>query len=398
MTSSPPSVRAGRSPRLLHDRAFWGMTSTQFLGAFNDNLFKQLVMLICVDAYLKMGSAYQQYQSIALALFAIPFVLFSGYAGFLSDRMSKRGIVVAAKVAEIVIMAAGMGAFFGGTIYPDQQFLFLFIVLFMMSTQSAFFGPSKYGILPELFADRDLPQANGIIQMTTFVAIIFGFAAAGFAKEWFQDHLWIVSAMCVGIAVLGTMTSLFVRRTPVAHPGLKFEWSALGINRETWGMLRGDRLLLEVLLISSLFWFLGGVMQPTANTFGKDLLALGDGRTSLLGAFMGIGIALGCLLAGKLSHQQINFHLVGIGTWGLMASLCLLVVLGLGLEPIDPEPAQPCPSRGLRNHSFPCFGRNRCGSFSPGRRCWASDFSGACLLCRCRFSCRPGRRRIRRAG
>ena len=340
MTSSPPSVRAGRSPELLSDRAFWGMTGTQLLGAFNDNLFKQLVMLICVDAYLNLGPAYQLYQSIALALFAIPFVLFSGFAGFLSDRMSKRGIVVAAKVAEIVIMAAGMGAFFAGTIYPDQRFLFLFIVLFLMSTQSAFFGPSKYGILPELFADRDLPQANGIIQMTTFVAIIFGFAAAGLAKEWFQDQLWIVSAMCVGIAVLGTLTSLFVRSTPVAHPGLKFEWSALGINRETWNMLRSDRLLLEVLVISSLFWFLGGVMQPTANTFGKDLLALGDGRTSLLGAFMGIGIALGCLLAGKASHQQINFRLVVFGTWGLIGSLCGLVLLGWGLEPIVAEAAQ----------------------------------------------------------
>ncbi len=326
--TSTPGLGASGSPTLFRDRAFWGMASTQFLGAFNDNLFKQLVMLICVDAAApdRLG---KDYQPLALVLFAVPFVLFSGFAGFLSDRMSKRGIVVWMKVLEIVIMLAGMGAFFLGGLHPDRQLPMLFVVLFMMSTQSAFFGPSKYGILPELFPDRDLPQANGIIQMTTFLAIIFGFAAAGYGKLYFDNDLWIVSAICVGIAIAGTLTSLLVRSTPVAHPGLKFEWSALTINRDTWNMLKGDRFLVEVLLISSLFWFLGGVMQPTSNTFGKVQLELNDGNTSLLGAFMGIGIALGCVVAGKLSHQQINFGLVRIGSWGLIGSLLALLFLGM---------------------------------------------------------------------
>ena len=323
------------SPGLFRDRAFWGMTSTQFLGAFNDNVFKQLVMLICVDAAApdRLG---RDYQPLALVLFAIPFVIFSGFAGFLSDRMSKQGIVVAMKVAEIVVMLAGMGAFFLGAVYPGWQLPMLFVVLFLMCTQSAFFGPPKYGILPELFADRDLPQANGMIQMTTFLAIIFGFAAAGYGKEFFQGDLWIVSAFCVGIAVAGTLTSLLVRKTPIAHPGLAFEWSALGINRETWQMLKYDKLLVEVLLISSLFWFLGGVMQPTINTFGKEYLKLGDANTSLLGAFMGIGIAAGCVLAGKLSRDRIRFGLVQVGSWGLVASLAWLWLLGMS-HGGDPE-------------------------------------------------------------
>lgn len=327
MTSTVQAGVTG-SPTLFRDRAFWGMTSTQFLGAFNDNLFKQLVMLICIDAAApeRLG---KDYQPLALALFAIPFVLFSGFAGFLSDRMSKRGIVVWMKVLEIVIMLAGMAAFFLGAMDPDWLLPMLFVVLFFMSTQSAFFGPSKYGILPELFAEKDLPQANGIIQMTTFLAIIFGFAAAGYGKLYFGADVWVVSAICVGIAVAGTLTSLLVRPTPVAHPGLKFEWSALAINKDTWNMLKGDKPLVEVLLISSLFWFLGGVMQPTSNTFGKVQMVLDDGSTSLLGAFMGIGIAAGCVLAGKLSHQQINFGLVRIGSWGLVGSLLFLMLLGL---------------------------------------------------------------------
>jgi acyl-[acyl-carrier-protein]-phospholipid O-acyltransferase/long-chain-fatty-acid--[acyl-carrier-protein] ligase len=296
-------------------------------GAFNDNLFKQLVMLICVDVELLTGK--EGYQSLALALFAIPFVLFSGFAGFVSDRVSKRGIVVSMKVLEIGITLSGMTAFLLSGPNPERLLPFLFVVLFLMGTHSAFFGPPKYGILPELFARRDLPQANGIIQMTTFLAIIFGFAAAGYGKQFFGERLWIVSLICVGIALTGTLTSLLVRPTPIAHPGLKFEWSALFINRETWTMLKGDKPLMQVLLVSSLFWFLGGVMQQTSNTFGKVQLEMDDGSTSLLGAFMGIGIAAGCVLAGKLSHQQINFGLVRVGSWGLIGSLLLLTGVGL---------------------------------------------------------------------
>lgn len=330
MTSSPPSDASG-SETLFRDRAFWGMTSTQFLGAFNDNLFKQLVMLICIDVE-DITNNDGGYQSASLAIFAIPFVLFSGFAGFVSDRISKRNIVVTMKVVEIGIMLAGMTAFLLGGLDPVHQVQFLFVVLFLMSTHSSFFGPPKYGILPELFSDRDLPQANGIIQMTTFLAIIFGAAAAGYGKVIFKDQLWIVSAICVGIAVTGTLTSLLVRPTPVAKPGLKFEWSSLAINKDTWNMLRGDRPLVTVLLISSLFWFLGGVMQSAANTFGKSQMGLDDGRAGLLFAFVGIGIALGCVVSGKLSHQTINFGLVRIGAWGLIGSLSFLMLVGIAHE------------------------------------------------------------------
>lgn len=331
MMSQPPAIPANRSSGLYRDRAFWGMTITQLLGAFNDNLFKQLVLLICVDAAAadRLG---RDYQPVALALFAIPFVMFSGFAGFLGDRVSKRGIVVLMKVAEIAIMTLGMTAFLLGGMFPGWLLPFLFVVLFLMSTQSAFFGPSKYGILPELFADRDLPQANGIIQMTTFVAIIFGTALAGYGKDWFPDRLWIVSAICMGIALVGTLTSLLIRSTPVAHPGLEFQASALGINRETRGMLRRDKLLLKVLLISSVFWFFGGVMLPATNTFGKIQLGLDNSSTSWLSACMGIGIALGCVVSGKLSHEQIDSRVVRAGSSGMVISLCLLWFLGRRYE------------------------------------------------------------------
>ena len=307
------------------------MTATQFLGAFNDNLFKQLLLLICVD-FSRSGSG--DFQPIAMALFAVPFVLFSGFAGYLSDRTGKRRIVVLCKVAEVAVMVLGMLAFFGGTANPQTLVAFLFIVLFLMSTQSAFFGPAKYGILPELFRDEDLPAANGAVQMTTFVAIIFGMALAGFAKEWFADQLWLVSMFCIGLAVLGTLTSLAVRRTPVAHPGLEFRPSALAVNAEAWQILRKDRALMGVLLISSLFWFVGGVIQQTVNDFGKRQLNWGDGRTSMLAACLGVGIAAGCILAGKLSRKRINFTLVSVGVWGIIVCLAILLWLGVTTFPV----------------------------------------------------------------
>jgi acyl-[acyl-carrier-protein]-phospholipid O-acyltransferase/long-chain-fatty-acid--[acyl-carrier-protein] ligase len=311
---------ADSRPPLWHDPTFHGMNFTQFFGAFNDNLFKQLVLLVCVN-YAGSG---QDYQTYAQALFALPFVLFSGFAGFLADRVSKQRIVVSMKLAEIAVMTAGFLAFES----TYGRLFWLMCVVFLMGTHSAFFGPSKYGILPELFRETDLPPVNGMIQMTTFLAIICGAALAGFIKEWFGTRLWVGSAMCIAIAVIGTLTSLLVRRTRVARPGLPFTPGALFISGETWRMFRQDRPLFHVLLISSLFWFLGGVIQPSVNAFGKLQLEYGDARTSVMVVCMAIGIMFGCLWAGTASKGQIRFGFVTLGAWGIVASLSFLAVLG----------------------------------------------------------------------
>lgn len=318
-------------PALSRDGSFYGMTATQFLGAFNDNLFKQLILLLCVD-YAASAEG-DDYQSIALGLFAVPFVLFSGFAGWFSDRTSKRTIVVLCKVAEIGVMVAGMLVFLSGEIGSLGLLSMLFVVLFFMSSQSAFFGPAKYGILPEMLQERDLPPANGVIQMTTFLAIIFGTAAAGYLKENLEGRLWIINACCIGIAVVGTLTSLFVRKTPIAHPGLTFNRSSLGINRQTRQMLKQDRTLLGVLLISSLFWFVGGVVLPTVNVFGKLQMQIGDSRTGLLASCVGVGIAFGCVLSGKLSKNRVRFELVTVGAWGMVLMFAAIAWLGTGIVP-----------------------------------------------------------------
>ncbi len=317
---SETELKTEELPPLYQDSSFWGMTVTQFWGAFNDNLYKQLVLLFCAQQALQTQTDDQQ--GTALAVFALPFVFFSGLGGWYADRHTKRTIVIACKIAEIIIAMLAMAAFFSGSLLP------LLIVLGLLSTQSAMFGPAKYGILPEMLRDDDLPQANGIIQMTTFIAIIFGMASAGFVKQAFPDQLWKTSYFCIGIAVIGTIASLWVRRTPVAHPGLPFSRSTLGIDAETRGLLRDDRRLLSVLLISSVFWFVGGIVQPLVNIFGIGQLHINESRTSLMAACMGVGISIGCIIAGRASRKRVNFKLVTIGAWGLV--FCLAAMAGFG--------------------------------------------------------------------
>jgi MFS family permease len=320
---SQPSPDASFDPRpsLWRDISYHGMNFTQFFGAFNDNLFKQLVLLICVDYFPVSGTDYQPY---AQFLFALPFVLFSGFAGYLSDRTRKVRIVVAMKIAEIGVMTLGFFAFHAAT----GQIWWLLAVVFLMGTHSAFFGPPKYGILPELFRERDLPQVNGMIQMTTFLSIILGTAIGSILKDQFNDRLWVGSEVCVGIAIVGTLTSLVIRSTPIARPGLEFAPSALFMSRETWGMLRADRPLMVVLLISSLFWFLGGVILPSVNAFGRLQMHYGDGRTGLLAVCMAIGIMFGCLSAGAMSRGKFRTGFVKFGAWGVVACLAGLAAIG----------------------------------------------------------------------
>jgi MFS family permease len=329
----------GLSAPLFRDRSFWGMTATQFLGAFNDNLFKQLVLLLAVGggagAAATVGAANSEaartgpdIQSLAMFLFAAPFLLFSSYAGYVSERLSKRTVVVACKVAEIGIVLLGMAAF---AWWNTTGMAGLLTVLFLMGTHSAFFGPPKWGILPELFAEKDLPIANGIILMTTFLAIIFGTALAGALVDWFGvQRLWLASVACVAIAVLGTQTAVMIRCLKPASPGLPFQWSALTVPGEIIALLKRDRELLLAMLAYCMFWLIGGIVQPSVNSLGKVQFGLSDGPTSFLAACMGIGIAVGCIVAGKLSQQRVNFTLVRIGAWLIVVLLALLAIPGPG--------------------------------------------------------------------
>lgn len=325
-TSPPDAEKASRAADtvgLYANGGFWGLVGTQFLGAFNDNLFKQILLLLFVEIP-RLGDL----QWLATLTFSVPFIVFSGYAGYLSDRYSKRRVIVLSKVAEIAIMAAGGLLFAVLAAWTMNAVLvgLLCFVLFSMGAQSAFFGPGKYGILPELLPEEQLPQANGFILMMTFVAIILGSACAGGMLDWFGDRLWTTGLACVGIAIAGTWTSAQVRPVPAASPSLAFDWSTVAIPHDVRSCLRRDLPLLTALIVSSVFWMAAAVVQMAVNTFGRLQLEVSDSRTSLMVASISFGIAVGSVLGAGLSRGRFNTRVLKAGVWGMFISLALLSV------------------------------------------------------------------------
>ncbi|MEQ1827514.1 MAG: MFS transporter [Pirellula sp.] len=314
---------------LTRDRSFFGITATQFLGAFNDNFYKQLMLLLAIPV---VPGALDQ-QQVATIVFALPFVVFSGIAGHLSDRYSKRSVIVLAKTAEIGIMGLGL---IGFLMYGVTGYLGLLAVLFLMGVHSAFFGPSKYGILPELFPCHDLPRANGIILMTTFLAIIFGTVSAGFFGDLLVEpgqtlvdtapQMWMGSVICIGIAVTGTWTSLWIRPVPPSHPSLVLRPDSWAVSRATLRLLMQDRPLVGAVFATSVFWLVSGIAMQAVNNFGRTQLNCSMLETSIMTACIGIGIAIGSVLAGRFSRGSSDTRVVRLGIYGIFSTLFLMAI------------------------------------------------------------------------
>ena len=314
-------------PPLRSDTSFWGMAVTQFLGAFNDNLFKQLMLLLATPTAIQLAAGdAEDRQSEAMIIFSAAFLIFSGYAGYVSDRISKRPVIIWSKVAEIVAMGLGMVGFL---FYETIGFHGMLVVLFLMGTQSAFFGPSKYGYLPESIRPADLPRANGIFLMLTFLSIIFGTAVAGgLLTVVGSQRVWLASLVCVAIAIVGTLTSLMVRPVPPANPNLKADWQSWLVPPDILRLLWKERSLLWAMLVVAVFWMVGGMVQQGVNALGKTQLGLSNGDTSLLTASIGLGIALGCVLGGYLSRDRVNRNVVIVGEIGIFVTMVLMSLRG----------------------------------------------------------------------
>jgi acyl-[acyl-carrier-protein]-phospholipid O-acyltransferase/long-chain-fatty-acid--[acyl-carrier-protein] ligase len=239
-------------------------------------------------------------------------------------------VILLCKLAEVVIMLAGLALFvaYGRGPMSLAMAVVFSVVLFLMGTHSAFFGPGKYGILPELFRDRDLPPANGIILMTTFLAIIFGVALAGQLKEWFTGQLWVIGLFCIGIAACGVATALLVRSTPAVNSGLAFEWDMLLVPRDMRAVLAQDYELHLALWMYSIFWMAAAIVQSAVIALGKLQLGVGDSYTTLLVSMISIGIVIGSPLAGFLSRGHFHTGVLKAGAWGLAVCLVLMALPG----------------------------------------------------------------------
>jgi acyl-[acyl-carrier-protein]-phospholipid O-acyltransferase / long-chain-fatty-acid--[acyl-carrier-protein] ligase len=303
-------MATGKYSETLRHPGFLPFFFTQFLGAFNDNFYKIIVTLVALDIPAAGGGG-KHYIPLIGALFILPFLLFSGYAGHLADVHSKRNVLVGAKSFEIVAMALAFVAFFLDRFEP------MLAVVFLMGMQSTFFSPAKYGILPEMLGEQKLARGNGLIEMSTFAAIILGTSLGGAVYELWKEHLdWIGMAL-VAIAVLGTLTSLGIARVPPSGSSRQFSVNpASEIWKGARQLYRNRTLWLTVMGISY-FWFLGAFLQMVLPIFGKEVLMLGEARVALLFTFVAIGIGAGSLVAGALSSDRIELGLVPVGALGI---------------------------------------------------------------------------------
>lgn len=295
---------------LFGKRRFLPFFLTQLSGAFNDNLFKQALILAIL---YKIGSSADSSLLINLCalLFILPFFLFSALGGQLGEKYAKERLIRAIKAGEIAIMLAGAAGMLLGNL-P-----LLLAVLFCMGTQSALFGPVKYSVLPKLLEDHELVGGNALVEMGTFLAILAGTITAGIMMAS-EGYAQLIAGSVVLVAIAGYFASRGVPATGASLPSLQMDWNLF---RQTGAILRmglGQRLSVSRSLIgNSWFWFLGATYLTQIPAYSKDLLHGDETVVTLILTVFSVGIALGSLLCERLSGHKVEIGLVPFGSMGL---------------------------------------------------------------------------------
>ena len=313
--------------RLLGQRRFLPFYLTQFSGAFNDNLYKNaLLLLIAYQTTGLFGLSVNTVINLAAFLFILPFFLFSGIAGQVADRYEKAAIIRKVKLAEIGIMAfAALALWFGW--YEG-----LLVLLFLMGTQSTFFGPVKYAILPQVLGDDELVGGNGLVSMGTFVAILLGTIAAGLLMG-LEAAAKLTAVGVLMIAILGYLVARQVPETNTDGTGSVVKFRPF---RETWHLMivaAERKPVLWAILAISWFWFLGAAYLTQFPNFARSNLQGDETVVTLLLAMFIVGISIGSMMCERLTRHRITLAPVPWGALGLS-------LLGVDLffaVPVSPE-------------------------------------------------------------
>ena len=319
VSSAERSLNSG--PRSGWRPGFWSLIVTQFQNAFNDNAIKFLVIFIVVA----MNFPPERRDFLVLvvgALFAVPFLLFSLTGGYFADRYSKRSVVIGTKLMEVGVMAVTIAGL------ALQNIWFECAGVFLISTQSALFGPSKYGLLPELLPEEQLSWGNGVLELGTFLGSISAVIVSGYLAEKFVGRQAWSGIALLGCTAVGLATSFGITRVPAANPSRRFRWNPFGELGDQLRIVRADKVLTWAVMGNSYLWFLAALLQFAIVVYGQEILHLDSFHTSLLEAAVGIGIGVGSFAAGYLSGEKIEYGLIPIGAIGMTLFGALLYFPG----------------------------------------------------------------------
>ena len=311
----------------LFRRGFLSLVMTQFFGAMNDNVLKGVLVFMVIDGAWA-GRLGQGGAGIVGVCFTIPFILLSGYAGQVADRFSKRSVTQWVKVVELpIVVLAALGFYF-------QNLWLTLFALIALTCQSAFFGPAKYGMIPELVDDTDLSRANGSINMMTNVATIVGTLIAGVVSDAYSPQkgkalvggeLWLPGVALFLVAVAGLVAAMFMVRLPMGNKNLKFDPNPFSIYTVTIKEMAKTRLFM-VMMAWGYFYLLAGIALFIVPQY-TVVMHIDRTAASVLMGILGIAIGLGCAVAGLVSGHKIKPRLIPFGALGLIVFFFLLAAV-----------------------------------------------------------------------
>jgi MFS family permease len=324
----------------IKNRTFYGLLIAEFLAAFNDQCIHASAMFFAIQK-----QALTETHAIALMpiLFYAPWALFCTLSAYFADRYSKRTSLIFWKVAEVGITALALLGFWigatGETAFLHQAGAWIVMAcVFLMGTHSAFYVPNKYGCLPEIFKPHALPRANGLVESTSFLAIILGTATGGALSFVFHGQEYYIGMILVVLALIGTLTSLLIERIPPADPNRKFPglvpwqlYRPFFVYLTT--MLRSRPLVIALTNIA-FFTFIVAFMRSTMYMHGESQIPRWDEfKTSLVVAVVALGVGLGSPLAGFLSRGRVELGLVPLGAFGMIL-FCLIAGVFIHQTPV----------------------------------------------------------------
>lgn len=301
-----------KNENLLATRRFLPMFCTQFLGALNDNVFKQALLLVITYGWISQQSgSISTLNNLAALLFILPYFIFSATAGQIADKYERSQLVRYLKLLEIAVMLLATAGFLIGNLW------LLMFALFLMGTQSTFFGPIKYAILPEILKPNELMSGNALFQSGTSIAILVGMILGGAVISLSAGNLLWISLTVLAIAVVGYLASRFILKQPIAAPQLEVDWNFFRTSIQTLKYAKNLPLIFLILLGNSWYWFYGATYLTQIPQLTQQNLHASENVVSLLLTFFSVGIGVGSLLCRKIGGTEVNIKMVPIGAVGL---------------------------------------------------------------------------------